>query len=63
MADSLAPEDVLPLLKGRFGHPYRFEPTAPSTQRLLAAEDPEGAVAVADEQTEGHGRLGRTGIV
>jgi BirA family biotin operon repressor/biotin-[acetyl-CoA-carboxylase] ligase len=29
---------------------------------LLAATEPEGAVAVADEQTEGRGRLGRTWI-
>jgi BirA family biotin operon repressor/biotin-[acetyl-CoA-carboxylase] ligase len=32
----------------------------PSTQRLLLPDDPEGAVAVAEEQTEGRGRLGRT---
>ena len=33
--------------------------SCPSTQRLLPPEAPEGAVAVADEQTEGRGRLGR----
>jgi BirA family biotin operon repressor/biotin-[acetyl-CoA-carboxylase] ligase len=60
VADSLAPEDVVPLLEGRFGRPYRFESTVPSTQRLLGADDPEGSVAVADEQTEGRGRLGRS---
>jgi BirA family biotin operon repressor/biotin-[acetyl-CoA-carboxylase] ligase len=32
----------------------------PSTQRLLLPDDPEGAVAVAEEQTEGRGRLGRS---
>jgi BirA family biotin operon repressor/biotin-[acetyl-CoA-carboxylase] ligase len=30
-----------------------------STQRLLGENDPEGAVVVAEEQTEGRGRLGR----
>lgn len=30
-----------------------------STQRLLRGDDPEGAVAVAEEQSEGRGRLGR----
>ncbi len=60
MADSLAADVVAPLLTGLFGRPYRFERSCASTQRLLAASDPEGAVAVADEQTEGRGRLGRT---
>jgi BirA family biotin operon repressor/biotin-[acetyl-CoA-carboxylase] ligase len=60
MADSLEPSAVEPLLRGRFGTPYRYAPEAESTQRLLAADDPEGAVAVADHQTAGRGRLGRT---
>lgn len=60
MADSLAPDVVRPLLAGRFGHVYRYEPLCPSTQRLLRLDDPEGAVAVADEQSEGRGRLGRS---
>lgn len=60
MADSLAPGAVQPLLSGRFGHVYRYEETCASTQRLLEGDDPEGAVAVAEEQTEGRGRLGRT---
>jgi BirA family biotin operon repressor/biotin-[acetyl-CoA-carboxylase] ligase len=57
--DSLAPEVVEPLLRGRFGRPYRYAEVTPSTQRLLLPDDPEGAVAVAEEQTEGRGRLGR----
>jgi len=55
----LIPERVLPLLRGRLGRPYRFVEQCPSTQRLLADDDPEGTTAVADEQTEGRGRLGR----
>jgi len=57
--DSLAPEFVEPLLRGRFGRPYRYAESCPSTQRLLGDGDVEGAVAVAEEQTEGRGRLGR----
>jgi BirA family transcriptional regulator, biotin operon repressor / biotin---[acetyl-CoA-carboxylase] ligase len=60
VADSLAPDAVRPLLVGRFGHIYRYEEVTASTQRLLRADDPEGAVAVAEEQTEGRGRLGRS---
>ena len=59
MADSLAPSGVKPLLHGRFGRVYRYAEVAPSTQRMLAGDDEEGAVAVAEEQTEGRGRLGR----
>jgi BirA family biotin operon repressor/biotin-[acetyl-CoA-carboxylase] ligase len=60
VADSLAPADVLPLLSGNFGQVYRYEELCPSTQRLLEPDDPEGAVAVAEEQSEGRGRLGRS---
>lgn len=55
----LTPELVTPLLRGRLGTPYRFVPSCPSTQRLLADDAPEGAVVTADHQTEGRGRLGR----
>jgi BirA family biotin operon repressor/biotin-[acetyl-CoA-carboxylase] ligase len=58
--DSLAPEFVEPLLRGRLGRPYRYVETCPSTQRLLRDDDREGTVAVAEEQTEGRGRLGRS---
>ena len=50
---------MLPLLRGRLGRPYRFVETTPSTQRLLDADEPEGATVAADVQTEGRGRLGR----
>jgi BirA family transcriptional regulator, biotin operon repressor / biotin---[acetyl-CoA-carboxylase] ligase len=60
VTDSLAPERVLPLLTGRFGSVYRYSEKTPSTQRMLGPRDLEGTVAVADEQTEGRGRLGRS---
>jgi BirA family biotin operon repressor/biotin-[acetyl-CoA-carboxylase] ligase len=60
MADSVAFEAVDPHLRGRFGKPYRYEESCESTQLLLGPDDPEGAVAVADYQTAGRGRSGRT---
>jgi BirA family biotin operon repressor/biotin-[acetyl-CoA-carboxylase] ligase len=57
--DSLAPDAVKPLLRGRFGHVYRYAEITASTQRMLSGDKAEGAVAVAEEQTEGRGRLGR----
>ena len=56
----LSPEAVLPLLRGRLGRPFSFVESCASTQRLFRDDDPEGAVVVADHQTEGRGRLGRT---
>ena len=58
--DSLAPEHVEPLLNGRFGHTYVYEASCESTQELLRADLPEGALALCDEQTHGRGRLGRS---
>jgi BirA family biotin operon repressor/biotin-[acetyl-CoA-carboxylase] ligase len=61
VTDPLAPTAVEPLLRGRFGREiYRYAETCPSTQRLLEDDDPEGSVAVAEEQSEGRGRLGRS---
>ena len=57
--DSLAPERVAPLLRGRFGRPYAYFERCESTQRELPVDAPEGAVAVAEEQTAGRGRFGR----
>jgi BirA family biotin operon repressor/biotin-[acetyl-CoA-carboxylase] ligase len=60
VSGSLAPEAVTPHLQGRFGKPYLYEPECESTQLLLLDSGlPEGAVAAADHQTEGRGRLGR----
>jgi BirA family biotin operon repressor/biotin-[acetyl-CoA-carboxylase] ligase len=56
---SLAPEAVLPLLRGRFGRPYEHVASTPSTQLLVSADAPEGTLVVAEEQTAGRGRLGR----
>jgi BirA family biotin operon repressor/biotin-[acetyl-CoA-carboxylase] ligase len=51
--------ELLPRPRGRFGRPFTFFERCTSTQRLLDGA-PEGAVAAADEQTEGRGRLSRT---
>jgi BirA family biotin operon repressor/biotin-[acetyl-CoA-carboxylase] ligase len=59
MGDTPTREAVVPRLQGRFGQDYLYVDSCPSTQRLLPADAPEGSVAVADEQTEGRGRLGR----
>ena len=61
MSGTLEPARVVPLLRGRFGYPYVWEPECASTQ--LALHDPallEGAVAATEHQTAGRGRLGRT---
>ena len=59
MSPELTAERLAPLLRGRFGQPYRYEAVVESTQRLVADDAPEGALVVADEQTQGRGRLGR----
>src|SRR5262245_25334933 len=45
--------------RGRFGRPFTWVESCPSTQRLLV-DAPDGAVVAADEQAEGRGRLGRS---
>ncbi len=60
-ASDLAPEAFERLRRGLLGRPYRWARTCPSTQELLRDPSlPEGAVAVAEHQTAGRGRLGRT---
>jgi BirA family biotin operon repressor/biotin-[acetyl-CoA-carboxylase] ligase len=59
MGDSLAREDVVPRLRGRFGREYRYLESTSSTQLLIPPEAPEGTLVLAGEQTEGRGRLGR----
>lgn len=56
----LTPEVVRPLLRGRFGEPYRWSEACASTQDVLDDPGlPEGAVAVTEHQTAGRGRSGR----
>ncbi len=59
---ALTPEVVLPALRGSFGRDYHYAEVAPTTQRMFPAEAPHGAVALAEHQTEGRGRLGRTWV-
>jgi len=62
-SDSLEPAVVEPLLPGSWGRPYRFAGRCESSQTMLEPDDPEGTVAVCDEQTAGRGRLGRSWVV
>jgi BirA family biotin operon repressor/biotin-[acetyl-CoA-carboxylase] ligase len=55
----LTPDVVLPRLRGSFGRPYYYEAETASTQRLPPEDAPHGAIALAEHQTEGRGRLGR----
>jgi BirA family transcriptional regulator, biotin operon repressor / biotin---[acetyl-CoA-carboxylase] ligase len=55
----LTPDVVLPRLRGGFGRPYYYEPETRSTQLLFPTDAPHGALALAEHQTEGRGRLGR----
>ncbi len=58
---SLDAAHVEPMLRGSFGRPYVFVESCTSTQDLLHdSRLPEGAVAVADHQSGGRGRSGRT---
>ena len=42
-----------------FGEPFTYVDECASTQRLLPEDAPEGALVLANHQTEGRGRLGR----
>ncbi|MDX6580161.1 MAG: BirA family transcriptional regulator [Gaiellales bacterium] len=56
----LRPEVVQPALRGSYGREYHWAEEATTTQRMLRPEALHGAVALAERQTEGRGRLGRT---
>jgi BirA family biotin operon repressor/biotin-[acetyl-CoA-carboxylase] ligase len=58
----LTPEVVQPRLRGHFGREYLWAAETDSTQRMLPADAVHGAVAVAEHQTEGRGRLGRVWV-
>jgi BirA family biotin operon repressor/biotin-[acetyl-CoA-carboxylase] ligase len=58
----LTPAVVLPALRGTYGREYHYAVEAPTTQRMLPAGAAHGAVALAEHQTAGRGRLGRTWV-
>lgn len=61
MTSDLRPEAFAAVRRGRLGDPYLYIRECRSTQEVLReASLPEGAVAVAEHQTAGRGRLGRT---
>jgi BirA family biotin operon repressor/biotin-[acetyl-CoA-carboxylase] ligase len=56
----LRPDVVRPRLRGAFGREYYWAEEAETTQRMLPPAAAHGAVALAERQTAGRGRLGRT---
>lgn len=59
---ALTPAVVLPALLGTFGREYHHAEVAATTQRMLPPAAAHGAVALAEHQTEGRGRLGRSWV-
>jgi BirA family transcriptional regulator, biotin operon repressor / biotin---[acetyl-CoA-carboxylase] ligase len=59
---ALTPDVVLPALRGSFGRPYLHAGETASTMRMLPEDAPEGAVAFAEHQTAGRGRLDRVWV-
>jgi BirA family biotin operon repressor/biotin-[acetyl-CoA-carboxylase] ligase len=60
MAMGLTPADVLPVLRGSYGREYHYARETETTQGMLPPDARHGAVALAEHQTAGRGRLGRT---
>jgi BirA family biotin operon repressor/biotin-[acetyl-CoA-carboxylase] ligase len=58
----LRPDVVLPRVRGSFGREYSYAPETESTQLMIPEGARHGAVAVAEHQTEGRGRLGRVWV-
>jgi BirA family transcriptional regulator, biotin operon repressor / biotin---[acetyl-CoA-carboxylase] ligase len=62
VSSPLTPDVVVPRLRGEFGRPYLYERETASTQRLFPPDAAHGAVALAEHQTAGRGRLGRVWV-
>ncbi len=62
MTVSLVPAAVLPRLRGTFGREYHYAAATETTQRMLPEDAAHGAVALAEHQTAGRGRLGRVWV-
>jgi BirA family biotin operon repressor/biotin-[acetyl-CoA-carboxylase] ligase len=58
----LTPAVVLPALRGSYGREYHYSEVTETTQRMLPADASHGAVALAERQTAGRGRMGRTWV-
>jgi BirA family biotin operon repressor/biotin-[acetyl-CoA-carboxylase] ligase len=58
----LSPDVVLPRLRGSFGREYHHALETRTTQLMLPDDAAHGAVALAEHQTEGRGRLGRVWV-
>ena len=58
----LSPDIVVPRLRGTFGREYHYAADTPSTQLMFPPDAAHGAVAVAEHQTQGRGRLGRVWV-
>jgi BirA family biotin operon repressor/biotin-[acetyl-CoA-carboxylase] ligase len=56
----LTADVVLPALRGGFGRDYHYAAETATTQKMLPDGAAHGAVALAERQSEGRGRLGRT---
>jgi BirA family biotin operon repressor/biotin-[acetyl-CoA-carboxylase] ligase len=59
---ALTPDAVLPALRGGYGREYHYAVEAETTQRMLPPDAVHGAVALAEHQTAGRGRMGRTWV-
>jgi BirA family biotin operon repressor/biotin-[acetyl-CoA-carboxylase] ligase len=59
---TLSPDVVLPALRGSFGREYHYAVETATTQLMLPQDATHGAVALAEHQTAGRGRLGRVWV-
>ena len=59
---ALEPALVQTALRGAYGREYYWAAETTTTQRMLPRDAGHGAVALAERQTEGRGRLGRTWV-